>query len=116
MYIVLSSFEGVECVSSFQAVDTHVYILKSIRKSCSCPSCGNLSSRIHSRYIRFVRDLSIQQVSIHLQLQVKKFFCDSPACSTRIFTERFVWLLIVSTKNKLFAGSSITNCINCKLV
>jgi len=92
MSIVLASFEGVECVSSFQEIDTHVFILNSIRKSCSCPSCGHLSSRIHSRYIRVVQDLSIQQMSIHLQLQVKKFFCDSPTCSTRIFTERFAWL------------------------
>ena len=92
MHIALSSFEGVECISSFQEISTHVYILKSIRKSCSYPSCSNLSSRIHSRYIRFVQDLSIQQMSIHLQLQVKKFFCDSPTCSSRIFTERFAWL------------------------
>ncbi|MGY1423665.1 ISL3 family transposase [Bacillus cereus] len=92
MYIVLPSFEGVALMSSFQAVHTHVYILKSIRKSCPCPSCGKSSSRVHSRYTRVVQDLAIQQTSIHLQLQVKKFFCDSPACSTQIFTERFAWL------------------------
>ncbi|KMT50232.1 hypothetical protein TU51_04230 [Bacillus cytotoxicus] len=79
-------------MSSFQAAHTHVYILKSICKSCPCPSCGKISSRVHSRYTRFLQDLAIQQTSIHLQLQVKKFFCDSPACSTRIFTERFAWL------------------------
>ncbi|MFY0126901.1 transposase family protein [Bacillus cytotoxicus] len=92
MYIVIPSFEGIELMSSFQATHTHVYILKSICKSCPCPSCGKISSRVHSRYTRFVQDLAIQQTSIHLQLQVKKFFCDSPACSTRIFTERFAWL------------------------
>lgn len=92
MYIALPSFEGVELMSSFQATHTYVYILRSIYKSCSCPSCGNASSRVHSRYTRFVQDLAIQETSIHLQLQVKKFFCDNPTCSTRIFTERFAWL------------------------
>lgn len=92
MSIFHPSFEGVELISSFQAAHTHVYILKSSHKSCACPSCGKTSSRVHSRYTRFVQDLAIQQTSIHLQIQVKKFFCDSPTCSKRIFTERFSWL------------------------
>lgn len=72
MYIALPLFEEVEYMSSFQEANTHVYILKSVRESCSCPSCGTFSSRLHSRYPCFVQDLSIQQISIHLQLQVKK--------------------------------------------
>ncbi|MGI2747044.1 Tn3 family transposase [Bacillus cytotoxicus] len=110
MYIVIPSFEGIELMSSFQAAHTHVYILKSIYKSCPCPSCGKISSRVHSLYTRFVQDLAIQQTSIHLQLQVKKFFCDSPACSTRIFTERFAWLQ--SYQRKIIKYNHlIANCV-----
>lgn len=92
MFNFYPSFEGVELISSFQAAHSYIYILKSSYQSCSCPSCGKTSSRVHSRYTRFVQDLAIQQTSIHLQLQVKKFFCDSSTCSKRIFTERFSWL------------------------
>ncbi len=106
MYIVIPSFEGIELMSSFQAAHTHVYILKSICKSCSCPSCGMISSRVHSRYTRFVQDLAIQQISIHLQLQVKKFFCDSPTDICRAIRVAS----IISTKNESFARNFTENC------
>src|SRR6266851_10206051 len=53
-----------------------------------CPSCGHLSGRVHSRYIRQVADLPWQGVAFRLRLHVRRFFCDHPTCSRAIFTER----------------------------
>jgi transposase len=59
-----------------------------VSRTACCPLCGTHSRRIHSRYQRMVWDLPIQKKSILLRLHVRKFYCDHPRCSQRIFTER----------------------------
>ena len=53
-----------------------------------CPRCHTPSNRIHSRYMRTLADLPWADVTICLQLHVRKCFCPNPDCSQRIFTER----------------------------
>jgi len=53
-----------------------------------CPLCARRSVREHSRYTRHLGDLPWQGRSVCLLLLSRKFFCDSPACQRRIFTER----------------------------
>lgn len=43
---------------------------------------------MHSRYHRTVADLSSGGHRVVLSLLMRKFFCDTPQCSRRIFTER----------------------------
>jgi transposase len=52
------------------------------------PTCGQPSRRVHSRYGRTLADLPCLGLSIRLRLTCRKFFCDRPDCSRRIFTER----------------------------
>lgn len=68
-------------------------ILQSKQSTSSCPTCGQTSCRIHSRYCRMVRDLPIADYKVKLQLIVRKFFCDHAPCEQRIFTERGTKLL-----------------------
>ena len=53
-----------------------------------CLLCGGLSRRIHSHYPRTLTDLPWGARRVRLELTVRKFFCDDPACVRRIFTER----------------------------
>ena len=53
-----------------------------------CPLCDVQTTRVHSRYTRTVADLSWGAYAVRLQLRVRKFFCDHPACPRQIFTER----------------------------
>lgn len=53
-----------------------------------CPVCGHSTRRVHSRYRRTLSDLPWHGLRVRLQLSVRKFFCDVPGCSRRIFTER----------------------------
>ncbi|HEY5869520.1 MAG TPA: ISL3 family transposase [Candidatus Tectomicrobia bacterium] len=53
-----------------------------------CPLCHVRTSRIHSRYTRTLADLPWGAYGVRVQLQVRKFFCDHPACPRQIFTER----------------------------
>jgi transposase len=53
-----------------------------------CPLCGQLSQRIHSRYVRNLADLPWQGVALQIRLTVRRFFCTTVDCKRRIFTER----------------------------
>jgi transposase len=53
-----------------------------------CPLCHVRTSRIHSRYTRTLADLPWGAYVVRVQLRVRKFFCDHPACPRQIFTER----------------------------
>lgn len=53
-----------------------------------CPVCGTPSARTHSHYQRTLADLPCVSFKLTLTLQVSKFFCDTPGCIRRIFTER----------------------------
>ena len=56
--------------------------------TASCPDCGRLSRRVHSRYVRRLGDLPWQGRAGHIDLQVRRFRCSGPACPRRIFAER----------------------------
>lgn len=53
-----------------------------------CPLCEQLSTHVHSRYMRHPADLPWHGIAMRLVLHVRKFFCDNEACARRVFTER----------------------------
>ena len=65
-----------------------VLTCEQVTQSALCPQCGTAAHRIHSRDVRTVWDLSIQNVQVLLHLHVRKFYCDYPSCPQRIFAER----------------------------
>lgn len=58
------------------------------RPHARCPCCSVPSRRIHSRYLRHLADLPWQGIPVAIELHTRRFFCDTPACVQRIFTER----------------------------
>jgi len=58
------------------------------RRVVACPKCGHPSTRVHSRYRRTLADLPWHGLRVHLDVHVRRFFCDVPDCRRRIFTER----------------------------
>jgi transposase len=67
------------------AITLHV---TSTQACVPCPLCHVRTARVHSRYTRTLADLPWGAYGVHVQLQVRKFFCDHPACPRQIFTER----------------------------
>jgi transposase len=63
-----------------------------------CPICGEPADRVHSQATRMLADLPWAGVVVHLQVQVRKFFCDNPACPRRIFSERLDGIAQVSAR------------------
>jgi transposase len=57
--------------------------------SATCPSCGTLSSRVHSHYLRRVADLPLAGRPVQFLIRARRFRCDAVRCGRQIFTERF---------------------------
>ncbi len=55
--------------------------------SASCPTCAQLSSRIHSRYQRKLADLPWSGRTVRLLVQVRRFFCERLTCPRKTFAE-----------------------------
>jgi transposase len=56
--------------------------------SVTCPTCGKVSGRLHSRYQRTFADLPASGRSVHIRVTVRRFRCVVETCRTRIFAER----------------------------
>ena len=69
----------------------HGQILISVSSSLPmgiCPLCGCSSTRVHSRYFRRLSDLPWHGAQVTVKWQSRRFFCTTPSCPQRIFTER----------------------------
>lgn len=76
-------------IATTEAVDDLLRVqVISIRNNARCPLCLQPATRIHSRYRRVVADVPCGGFQVQLVLHVRKFFCDTPECPRRIFTER----------------------------
>src|SRR5262249_12874134 len=53
-----------------------------------CPTCGQHSARVHSRYQRTLADLPCSGLAVQFQLQVRRFFCEAASCPRKTFAER----------------------------
>jgi len=51
----------------------------------ACPACGTWSSRVHSSYVRQVRDLPVGGRPVLIHLAMRRFLCTNPACQKVTF-------------------------------
>jgi len=70
------------------AADRIDLTLRSTLTHATCPCCGSLSGRIHSRYRRSLADLPWAARRVRCAVQARRFRCPVPTCPRRIFTER----------------------------
>jgi len=70
-----------------------------------CPSCERASRRVHSRYERRLADAPVGGRRVVIRLQVRRLFCDVPACAKRTFAEQVPGLTArYGRKTALLAG------------
>jgi|SRR5215471_993450 len=62
-------------------------MLVSGQSAVCCPLCAEPSTQVHSHYIRTLQDLPWSPLRVQLHLQVRRFFCQNPACPRKIFSE-----------------------------
>ncbi len=63
-------------------------VARTRRCTVPCPVCGQPATRVHSWYTRSLRDLPWQGLAVRMELHTRRWFCDTPCCPRRIFTER----------------------------
>jgi len=64
-------------------------VVRACRPTACCPDCGAIAQRRHSWYRRRLGDLPWQGLAVRISLLTRRWFCDTPDCTRRIFTERF---------------------------
>ena len=65
-----------------------------------CPYCGEISNKVHSKYVRKLSDLPIQNYEVKLHLLTRKFFCLNHNCSHKTFGEKYNFVENKSVKTK----------------
>jgi transposase len=53
-----------------------------------CPACHEVSTRVHSYYVRAPHDLPVSGQAVQLQLRVRRFRCQNHECQQQTFAER----------------------------
>lgn len=62
--------------------------VSSCDNSATCPYCGHLSRKVHSRYLRSLRDLPAFGKAIDIRFHARKFFCNNQECRYKTFAEQ----------------------------
>lgn len=94
-------------VTSYEYMDDILSInIERTNKSDICPCCGKKSTNIHSKYIRTIKDLPIQEYKVILNITAKVFFCKNKSCSVNTFAEQFDFIeshsrMTTRLKNKI---------------
>lgn len=66
-----------------------VAVARSRSATSSCPACGRVSARVHSRYERSLADLPAHGRGVRIRLQARRFRCGAEGCPRTVFAERF---------------------------
>lgn len=85
---VLPCFKYLRFESVNHAAGTITIVAVTKRSTARCPLCARRSRRVHSQYRRTVADLPLAGTPVVLHIRTRKFFCSTPSCPRRIFTER----------------------------
>jgi transposase len=84
---------GISVLSVHPSVTELVVRIACQTPSMPCPECHQPSTHLHGMYQRTIADLPCAGRNVLLILRVRKFFCRTPACSHKIFTERLPGLV-----------------------
>jgi hypothetical protein len=54
------------------------------KRSGRCPGCGKTSTQLHSRYLRRPAELPSLGGCVHVNLEVRRFYCVNAACAPHL--------------------------------
>ena len=75
-------------VDSVEKRETTLWVtVHSTTTAGRCPTCGVVSSSVHSTYERRLRDLPVSEWAVTLRLKIKRFRCRNPDCPKITFVE-----------------------------
>lgn len=63
-------------------------------ETAGCTGCGWLSRWCHSRYVRRLADVALGDRPLHIDLSVRRLYCENPACAKKTFAEQVPGLTV----------------------
>jgi transposase len=75
--------EGVELRGETLRLSAHVG-----GDEVGCPGCGVVTSRVHSRYVRRLKDVAAGGQAVEIAVTVRRFRCAQSLCDRRTFAEQ----------------------------
>ena len=72
----------------------------SFRCMAECPACGSASRRVHSNYIRKLRDLPSHGRVVMIHVSARRFRCLNAGCVRKTFAERLDDALVSARRTK----------------
>jgi transposase len=92
---------GFEIQQVSRVEKTFVITAIATSEAANRPSCGQMSKRIHSYYLRKPHDLPSSGQAVQLHLRVRRLRCQNGACSRRTFSERLPEVVAVSAQRTI---------------
>ena len=80
--------DGLQLEQFAEVAEGLMVTVSSCRRTAVCPSCGEASKHVHSRYERQVMDLPSSGRRVALSVRVRRFHCRNAGCPRHIFNER----------------------------
>jgi hypothetical protein len=74
-------------IEDVSVADAITLAVRTTSPTACCPSCGAMSERVQSRYMRTLYDLPASGRLVTLHVQVRRFFCPQRSCPRKIFAE-----------------------------
>ncbi|MEU9455046.1 transposase family protein [Streptomyces sp. NPDC048277] len=59
-----------------------------VRATTGSCRCGQSSARVHGQYVRRLRDVAVGRLGVVIELCVRRFRCENPACTVVTFAEQ----------------------------
>ena len=87
--------DGFETVKAQEQEEGWEITLAPHAATAACPLCGERSQKVHSTYVRKVRDLPVGDRSVQLMICARKFKCVNAECAQKIFCERLTDFVVV---------------------
>lgn len=70
-----------------------------VRAATAACRCGESSGRVHGRYVRRLRDVAVGGLGLVVELCVRRFRCENPACAAVTFAEQVVGLTTAHSRH-----------------
>ncbi len=88
LHALLPADAGVVITDLDVSADVVTVALSATADAAACPRCGSVSTAVHGRYRRTLRDRPCLGRPVRLAVTARKFVCRRTDCSRRVFCER----------------------------
>src|SRR5690625_1370096 len=84
---ILFNLPGYRVISAWREEGQRVVLIETLADEDGCPSCGVMSSRVHSRPVQQVKDVTCGGQPVVVRVRKRRYVCAEERCSRGTFTE-----------------------------